>query len=362
MRSKVIGRKRTKTISHLGIAGSAAIHGFILWLLLRSPLSPNLVDPTGSLMEVTLEPVSTPLTVRPSIVAPSPETKEIPETLRLSESTSKVEKETVRRGDQSSSTSPSPLQKVIPSVKKSMRQIFREKTNIDKEEVTHTSITKRKEDEASTQEPEVPSKITYRSRGSLSLKLDATTVKEKFGKAIQTPTSESALHSSAYRAFSRPPGSGARFQGPLGTPDYLPNLPDGDLTLLNAKANKYAVFVRRVALQVFGEMQRSGWQRLSMKDLQLLTSSTMVEAVLSLEGKLLSVSIREVSGNPRYDESLKQAVKTAARDPHPPASAVAEDGNIHLIFSSRTWVEAGVNGRTQAPMERRWLLLATGLL
>jgi hypothetical protein len=31
------------------------------------------------------------------------------------------------------------------------------------------------------------------------------------------------------------------------------------------------------------------------------------------------------------------------------------------VFKAKSWVQGAVNGKTGAPVERRWLLLATGL-
>src|SRR5690606_20546577 len=80
-----------------------------------------------------------------------------------------------------------------------------------------------------------------------------------------SPMSAGSL--AGYKAFSRPAGSGARFIGASGAPDHLPSLPDGDITLLNTKANQFAVFVRRVATQVFGELRLTGWESLLASDI-----------------------------------------------------------------------------------------------
>jgi TonB family protein len=164
-----------------------------------------------------------------------------------------------------------------------------------------------------------------------------------------------------YRAFSRPPGSGAAFQGAFGTQDYLPHLPDGDLTLLNTKASTYAVFVRRVALRVFQALKQSGWESLTAHEIQQIATNVFIQAKLSRDGKLLSVSVQSSSGSRNYDESVKKAVARAAADPHPPAGAEAADGTITFIFASRTWARMQVNPRTKAPFEQRWIFLGTGL-
>ena len=194
------------------------------------------------------------------------------------------------------------------------------------------------------------------------LTLSPTELAKDFAKPPSESESMPARRSSrSYRAFSRPSGSGAQFQGLNGINDYLPNLPDGDITLLNAKADQYAVFVRRVATQVFSLLRQSGWDMMSASDIMQIKKMSTVRAIMSPQGKLLSVTIEDSSGNSRYDEVLQAAAQKGTRDPHPPAGALASDGNIRFIFQSKSWVQGAVNARSGAPFERRWLLLSTGL-
>lgn len=165
----------------------------------------------------------------------------------------------------------------------------------------------------------------------------------------------------SYRAFSRPSGSGARFLGQNGSPDYLPNLPDGDITLLNTKASRFAVFVRRVATQVFTQLRLNGWDSLLAQDIHSIHDFSTVRAVLDMQGKLLSVTFEGVSGSTRFDNVVKTAVSKGTQDPNPPREAAADDGNIHFIFKARSWSQFVTSARSGAPVEKRWLLLATGL-
>lgn len=200
------------------------------------------------------------------------------------------------------------------------------------------------------------------------LALDPSTVRDNFSLSRQQPSPNTNEKSSplsipkpSYRAFSRPPGSGAAFLGTSGVPDYIPNLPDGDLTLLNAKANLFAVFVRRVATQVFSQLRLNGWANLSAGDIQAIDDFVIVRATMSPEGKLLRTEIEESSGSRRFDDTVRTAAESGARDQNPPKGAQASDGNIHFIFQSRSWTQMGAAPRNGAPMERRWLLLGTGL-
>ncbi len=143
-----------------------------------------------------------------------------------------------------------------------------------------------------------------------------------------------------------------------GSPDYLPTIQDGEVTLLNTKADKHAVFVRRVALQVFGSLRRRNWQELSLYDAQTLSSHAIVEAVMSPKGELLSVSVQNSSGNNVFDRIVSAAANEGTRDQNPPTSALATDGNIHFVFHAKVWSRRIGDARR----EQRWLMLGTGLL
>lgn len=162
-----------------------------------------------------------------------------------------------------------------------------------------------------------------------------------------------------YRPFSRNSGSGARFLGARGASDYLPDLPDGDITLLNAKASKFAVFVRRVGTQVFQHLRMSGWESLTQADIRALSDYATIRAVLSPTGDLLKVVLEYSSGSDRFDSVLEGAVRTGAHDPNPPQDALAKDGNIHFIFKAKSWSATASRGKF--PVEKRWLMLGTGL-
>lgn len=161
--------------------------------------------------------------------------------------------------------------------------------------------------------------------------------------------------------FSRAPGAGARIIGFNGMSDHLPGVRDGDITMLNAKADKFAVFVRRVATQVFNQLKQQGWGSLQARDIQLIRDYATVRACLSPQGKLLTVELLGGSASPRFDDILQRSVRDGARDPHPPAAARADDGNFYFIFMAKSWVRAYSDPRSGGFGEQRWLLLKTGL-
>jgi hypothetical protein len=172
-----------------------------------------------------------------------------------------------------------------------------------------------------------------------------------------SPTKSLQVGSTKPAPFSRPAGSGASM---FGSADLLPNLPDGDMTFLNTKASQFAVFVRRVALSVFGEIKQLGWEQLSSHEIQAIKDSIEVHAVLSKTGALESVFIVTPSGSKRFDSTISQSVHNGARDSNPPAEAARPDGKFEFIFRAKSWSMVA-NSRHGGFFERRWLQLETGL-
>ena len=153
-------------------------------------------------------------------------------------------------------------------------------------------------------------------------------------------------------------GMNSAFSLRQGSPDFLPTVPDGDITLLNTKADRFAVFVRRVALQVFGNLRKNSWAEIPYQEVVRLQDYVTVHAVMSPTGKLMGVTLETTSGSTHFDRVVRQAAEAGAIDQNPPPNAVAEDGNIHFVFKARTWSRVMPNGIG----EQRWLMLGTGLL
>lgn len=343
----------------LGLIGSLAIHVVLLFLLLKNQ-APH--PPPVSTIDVTVEPASA-IANRPQIVSPSeqPEAPPLDTTNRLSDKDSRAEVEQVRRGDGGG----------IPGAKASDAQPSKaQPANAKTRETREVKEPQPKEmsDQKERAEQEPKEKRPQRELKLNDLKLDDETIALKFGNKPKNPTSspqsanaEPQKSLSDYQAFSRPPGSGAAFFGSAGISDHLPNLPDGDITLLNAKANIYASFVRRVAIQVFTQLRSQGWESLSAAQIRQLSGFATVEAVLSPDGKFMRAKLVESSGSESFDIVLHTSASRGSGDPNPPPGAQAKDGLIHFIFKARSWSQVGMNRRTGAPVEQRWLLLATGL-
>ena len=178
----------------------------------------------------------------------------------------------------------------------------------------------------------------------------------KQGKQSNSDSENSLRPEVDYTPFRR--SLSPAVSGRIGSPDYLPTIQDGEINLLNAKADRYAVFVRRVALQVFGILRRMSWSSLTGHQISKLQQFSEVRAIISPDGKLLKVEFGGSSGVAEFDSLLNEAVKLGAWDKNPPKGAQMPDGNIHFVFRARSWSRLSPSGIG----EQRWLLLSSGLL
>ncbi len=123
---------------------------------------------------------------------------------------------------------------------------------------------------------------------------------------------------------------GNAFSSFSGTSDYLPTLREGDITLLNTKAELFAPFVRRVAMRVF--------QHLEMRLNQSRNGASgsgrefaVVEAIMNKKGQLVNARVlqRESNSTLAADRQLL-AVTTpdVFFDSNPPPGAEANDGTF----------------------------------
>jgi hypothetical protein len=128
-----------------------------------------------------------------------------------------------------------------------------------------------------------------------------------------------------------------------GSMDFLPTVREGDITLLNTKADLFAPFVRRVAARVFEHLQialRQAAQRASGGSGR---EYAQVEAVMSKAGQLMSARLVERGSNSTLgaDRELLNVTKPDIFfDSNPPSGAEAADGNIHFILLIDLMVQA----------------------
>lgn len=240
-----------------------------------------------------------------SIVSPSdlPESEEIPLTNKLSDKTTKVEKEQIKRGD-------APSERLADSGagQQKIKNLFLNENTPLLASNAYEEVHKKNND--------APNEM-----------------KESSADRIQNFVGMSA-----------------------GNSDYLPNIPDGDLTMLNAKADRFAVFVRRVALQVFSALRTSDWTDHPVFQKSVTTDEVTIRAIMDKNGKLISAHIIQPSSHPSFDSIVLRSVKKGTWDKNPPHAALAEDGNIRFIFKSKAWVR-----NINAVNSRKWILLGTGL-
>ena len=152
------------------------------------------------------------------------------------------------------------------------------------------------------------------------------------------------------------PWNGSSLRG--GTRDYLPAVREGDVTMLNTKAEQFAPFVRRVAIRVFENVVIS--LRRSYADGKASEEYATVEAVMDKQGNLVTINTkdRSVSAALATDRNLQTAVRQGFFDRNPPPGAESNDGNIHFVFDTRVVLVVSPNGHRMPA----WALLGAGLL
>lgn len=131
-----------------------------------------------------------------------------------------------------------------------------------------------------------------------------------------------------------------------GTLDFLPDVQPGDITLLNTKAERFAPFVRRVALRVFQNLLISLRRQISSVRHSTEEAVTM-EAIMSPAGDLVSTNVTQRSARVALasDHLLQQACFDGFFDRNPPPGAESADGQIHFLL--RTHVVSIVDSSGQ---------------
>lgn len=328
------------------LAVSLALHLILGWVMSR-PVFIRL--PEAKIIDVELT-AALPTPVKRQIVSPPDQKTEKPpeQTNQLSDRDYYTPKETIRRGDP---TAGAPSKVTTPTKAAASQQAKPVTKTMEPNPQTQPATAKQVRKSATNQKLDLST--DYGLLSDLSKKAERK--KDSNANAVNVP-----------QPFSRAPGSSARIFGFYGSLDHLPNVTDGDITLLNAKADKFAVFVRRVAIRVFNLLKQYGWDYLSARDFISLNRFSTIRATMDPSGKFVSLSIEASSGNTGFDRILERSVSEGASDPNPPAAAKAADGNYRFIFQARSWSETYPGGRAPTgrpipPQERRWLMLQTGL-
>jgi TonB family protein len=115
--------------------------------------------------------------------------------------------------------------------------------------------------------------------------------------------------------------------------DDLPGVPDGDATLVDTRAFRYAAFYRRVHEAIAREWDPNAvWDAHDPQD-QVhgrAARRVLVELVLEDDGRLRNVRILRGSGLDFFDRECLRAVAAAAPFPNPPRGLVGPDGLVVL--------------------------------
>lgn len=183
---------------------------------------------------------------------------------------------------------------------------------------------------------------------------------EGYGEPADQPTGEQLAHAEVKPRRLQPVGSDGLLvpsSGPIGTMDFLPDVQEGAITLLNTKAEVFAPFVRRVAMRVFQNFWISLRRDLTGRMLPS-TESIEAEAVMDQAGEMAAFTVHQRS--PRLllasDRRLQLACNDGFFDRNPPPGARAKDGRIHFVF--RTAVQSTPSPQGMA----YWVQLQAGLL
>jgi hypothetical protein len=122
-----------------------------------------------------------------------------------------------------------------------------------------------------------------------------------------------------------------------GSMDFLPNVREGDVTMLNTKAEQFAPFVRRVAVRVFENFWILLRRSVNSGVSQSVEESATIEAVMDRQGRLLAINPKDRSLNAALatDRNLQAACREGFFDRNPPPGAESNDGKIHFVFDVR---------------------------
>jgi hypothetical protein len=135
--------------------------------------------------------------------------------------------------------------------------------------------------------------------------------------------------------------------GERGTLDYLPEIRQGKFTLLNTKADLFAPFVRRVGMRIFQSFSMDFKRRIFGGDVPQGKERLEIEAVMSKDGRRLTVNLKKRSGNLSADRTLLATLSDEIFfDENPPPGAAAADGRIHFVFAldAAVWFQATEQG------------------
>jgi len=156
---------------------------------------------------------------------------------------------------------------------------------------------------------------------------------------------------------------GQVFSGRPGTRDFLPRVAEGNITMLNTKADLFAPFVRRVAGRVFENLDLALRSFRSARGTGNGRTVALVEAVMDRQGRFVRVELREQQGlNSVSRLLLDSAQPDTFFDANPPSGAEANDGLIHFQLMIDLTVNNAVDPRTGRNYNSYYGIAGVGLM
>lgn len=156
---------------------------------------------------------------------------------------------------------------------------------------------------------------------------------------------------------------GQVFSGAPGTRDLLPRVREGNITMLNTKADLFAPFVRRVAGRVFENLDMSLTGLRNSRNPGRGRTVAWVEAVMDRRGRFVRAELKEQQGLSIVSRLLLDAAQPDTFfDANPPSGAEAGDGLIHFRLMIDLVVDAAVDPRTGRAFTTYYGVAGVGLL
>ncbi|MCX8073289.1 MAG: hypothetical protein N3C12_12680 [Candidatus Binatia bacterium] len=128
---------------------------------------------------------------------------------------------------------------------------------------------------------------------------------------------------------------GPTFSVQPGTADFLPGIREGNITLLNTKAERFAPFVRRVAARVFQHLDIRLRQTARAGNASAGREYAIVEAIMDRQGQLVRARVVERQSTSTFGADrvlLSVTTPDTFFDANPPPGAEASDGYIHFLL------------------------------
>lgn len=144
---------------------------------------------------------------------------------------------------------------------------------------------------------------------------------------------------------SAPPPAPGLFGGMRGSFDNVPDVAQGNLTMLNTKADRFAPFVRRVGTRVFQNLLIFQRQNLEASDIIAATDIVTAHVTLDANGRLKNLEVEDHSGSMAVDQTLTDALRQAAFDDNPPKAAANANGEYEFIFQAQLLAGVGPGAR-----------------